>query len=168
MPNQGAGGNNNPAAPGGQGSAANSSNLESNKDITMYRAVLKNELLGTTIDGIGNHSHYAHAHAHSGAMNGNSNGQSSQTNGANGQTGGQLNAGMGNATFSISSGLNHTSRLMSALQPREMTSVFQVIAHIYVFYFGDCLSIRLKSIKMEYADSTPKKLYNFVFLNLVI
>lgn len=41
------GGHNTAAAQSGQ-----SSNIELNKDITMYRAVLRNELLGTSIDGL--------------------------------------------------------------------------------------------------------------------
>ena len=44
--------NNNNNQAGGNGPNAANSNLETNKDITMYRAVLRNELLGTSIDGL--------------------------------------------------------------------------------------------------------------------
>ena len=130
-PNNQAGGNNNvPIAGGGAAGTSggsNSSNLESNKDITMYRAVLKNELLGTTIDGIGNHSHYQHA-AHGHNNNNANNNQQGGVNGGNNSNvnNNQINSLSNSTTFSVGNGLNHTSRLMSALQPREMTSVFQV------------------------------------------
>lgn len=68
---------------------------ELNKDITMYRAVLKNELLGTTIDGIKDN-----------------NLQLTNTNNHN-----HLNNINNNITVQFNS--------RGILQPREMTSVFQ-------------------------------------------
>jgi len=64
----------------------------------MYRAVLRNELLGTSIDGI---SHSSQSHS----LNSNNNNN------------------QGNSPISSS---GSQSKFMTVLQPREMTSVFQV------------------------------------------
>ncbi len=67
----------------------------------MYRAVLRNELLGTSIDGI---SHSSQSHSLNSSNNNNNNNQ-------------------GNSSISAS---GTQSKFMSVLQPRDMTSVFQV------------------------------------------
>jgi cell division cycle 20-like protein 1 (cofactor of APC complex) len=92
----------------GQGANANVTNAELNKDITMYRAVLKNELLGTTIDGMKDNfmfSSSSHHHNHH--------------NGSNAST---PNNGIISSNHRMN--LNNTSSSF-VLQPREMTSVFQ-------------------------------------------
>lgn len=138
-PVNGGGNNNVPIAGAGAASGSNSSNLDSNKDITMYRAVLKNELLGTTIDGIGNHSHYHHMHnnnSNGGASNNMGANQANANNGANNNSANNnanqvnsmnINSSFNSNSFSMGSSgsFGSSSRFMSALQPREMTSVFQ-------------------------------------------
>ena len=74
----------------------------------MYRAVLRNELLGTSIDGI---SHSSQSHS----LNSNNN-----------------NNNQGNSLISSSSS---QSKFMTVLQPREMTSVFQVCFYFIENYF---------------------------------
>jgi cell division cycle 20-like protein 1, cofactor of APC complex len=99
-------------------SASNSSanNNELNKDITMYRAVLRNELLGASIDGI--KDNYLMSNHH-GGHNGNAPtvGNSSLSTGS----------GLATAITSANSPYSLMTRSSSSsiLQPREMTSVFQ-------------------------------------------
>lgn len=105
-----------------------SPNVELNKDITMYRAVLRNELLGTSIDGLSQQHHSQQLHnfytsqsssTHSASNNSNlgnlsasNSNQQNQTNPANVNSSGSLLASTPN-------------RITNILQPREMTSVFQ-------------------------------------------
>jgi hypothetical protein len=96
------------------GSSSTATSLELNKDITMYRAVLRNELLGTSIDGIKD-SHIVGHQTHQ--MGGNS----SINNGTPGNSHQFHSSGSNNGQIVLNS-----SRLTSSvLQPREMTSVFQ-------------------------------------------
>ena len=105
------------------------SNLELNKDITMYRAVLRNELLGTSIDGLNqqffqtNQSGVGAATIHS-SSNGVSNGQSIIATASINQQN-QTSSGNGNMN-STNMANGFSSKFGSVLQPREMTSVFQV------------------------------------------
>lgn len=129
--NTGNGGNN--TNPNNANMAGSSSNLEMNKDITMYRAVLRNELLGTCIDGL-NQSFFHQSINSTGISQGNSGvaTTSNQIATNNGMTSSIIANGLShishNNSMSTSSNLLGSttgSRYGSVLQPRDMTSVFQ-------------------------------------------
>lgn len=130
----------------GSSGASNVANLETSKDITMYRAVLKNELLGTSIDGLGSgHHHHASTQAVSSMMapgssvaagsnnSNNSNNNNNNNNQQQQQQGGSANNNNNSSTNQQQQQLQNkasaSSRLMMSggdvLQPRDMTSVFQ-------------------------------------------
>ncbi|CAF0841001.1 unnamed protein product [Brachionus calyciflorus] len=115
---------------------------DSNKDITMYRAVLRNELLGTSIDGLAQH-HTNLQMDNFYSTNPSSNSQNINTNNNNHQSSQQHQT-----PPQIQSYQNR-----QVLQPREMTSVFQYKTPFKIIDENNSISSSLYSHNSPYSLS---------------